>query len=185
MKKFFFVVAVSMAGLFAILAARAGESPLDRDGITLADAAHGMPVMPGKNHAAGGARDRGSFAFGRPGDAKKVDRTIRIEALDTMRYDQHKLAVRAGETVRFVVTNTGRIRHEFVIGDAAKQHEHEMEMRVMPGMPMHDDANGIGLAPGETKSIVWQFAKPGTVEFACHEPGHFQAGMIGRIAVAN
>lgn len=174
MKKHFPVAAVLTFGLFVLPGARAGENPMDRGGMNQED----------MNHAAADAHDRGSFAFGKPGDARKVDRTIRIKALDTMRYDKRMLTVRAGETVRFIVTNAGRIRHEFVIGDAAEQREHEQEMQGMPGMAMPDEANGIGLAPGQTKSIVWQFAGPGTVELACHEPGHFEAGMRSDIRVS-
>lgn len=142
-----------------------------------------MSRMPGMTHEADNSHDRGSFAFGQPGDAKKVDRTIRIKALDTMRYNKRELTVRVGETVRFIITNVGKIRHEFVIGDAAEQHEHAKEMAEMPGMVMHDEANGISLASGETKSIVWRFAGPGTVELACHEPGHYEAGMLSRVVV--
>jgi uncharacterized cupredoxin-like copper-binding protein len=37
--------------------------------------------------------------------------------------------------------------------------------------------------PGSTGALVWQFIAPGTVDFACLEPGHFEAGMIGHITV--
>ncbi len=184
MKKSFPVAVVLMFGLFAFPGARAGENTADRGGMNQAAAGREMPAMPDMDPAAGDAHDRGSFAFGEPGDARKVDRTIRIKALDTMRYDKRRLKVRAGETVRFIVTNTGKIRHEFVIGDAAEQREHEKEMQGMSGMVMPDEANGISLAPGQTKSIVWQFAGPGTVELACHEPGHYDAGMRSRIRVS-
>ena len=170
MKKRFVVEAVLMFSLFAFAGVPAVA---DMD----------MSRMPGTTHGDDDAHDRGAFAFGRPGDAKKVDRTIRINALDTMRYDMRDLTVRVGETVRFTVTNAGKVRHEFVIGDAAEQHEHEKEMQGMPGMVMPDEANGISLAPGETKNIVWQFAGPGTVELACHEAGHYEAGMVSHITV--
>ena len=124
-----------------------------------------------------------AFAFGRRGDAENADRTIRLQALDTMRYSRSEFAVRAGETVRFIVTNAGKIRHELVIGDAAEHREHEQEMQRMHGMEMHDEANGISLAPGETKTIVWRFDGPGTVQLACHEPGHYAAGMVSRVNV--
>lgn len=179
MTKRFVIEAILLAGLLAFAAARAGDKPMDQGATGHADMSH----MPGMTHG-DDAHDRGSSAFGEPGDAGQADRTIRIKALDTMRYDKPKFTVRAGETVRFVVTNGGKMRHEFVIGDATEQREHEKEMRGMPaGMVMHDEANGISLAPGETKSFVWQFAGPGTVEFACHEPGHFEAGMVSRVIV--
>jgi uncharacterized cupredoxin-like copper-binding protein len=168
MKKRFLIETVLMACLFAFTAAQAGDKSMDQDTM---------------DHGPNDARSGIEFTFGWPGDANKVDRTVPIKALDSMRYDKRELTVRAGETVRFTVTNAGKVRHEFVIGDAAEQREHEMEMQSMPGMVMPDEANGISLAPGETKSIVWQFAGPGPVELACHEAGHYAAGMVSRIII--
>ena len=31
--------------------------------------------------------------------------------------------------------------------------------------------------------MVWQFTKPGEFYYGCLVPGHFEAGMIGRIVV--
>jgi uncharacterized cupredoxin-like copper-binding protein len=169
MKKRIAIEVVFMAGLFVFAGVPAVA---DTD----------MARMPGMTPGANDTLDRGSFAFGQPGDAKKVDRTIRIKALDTMRYNKRDLTVRVGETVRFIVTNVGKIRREFVIGDAAEQREHTKEMAEMPGMAT-TEANGVSLAPGETKSIVWQFVGPGTVELACHVPGHYEAGMVSRVIV--
>ena len=125
-----------------------------------------------------------SFSFGQPGKADRISRTIRIAATDIMRFNPSVIYVHPGETVRFIVTNTGNLRHEFVIGDKKEQIEHEKEMAKMAGMVMPDEANGISLAPGQTKTLIWQFpAKPGVVEYACHQPGHFAAGMIGKVYV--
>lgn len=35
----------------------------------------------------------------------------------------------------------------------------------------------------QTKSLTYTFAGPGPFAFACHAPGHFEAGMAGTIAV--
>jgi len=37
--------------------------------------------------------------------------------------------------------------------------------------------------PGQKGTIVWTFIRAGSFEFACRIPGHFEAGMIGRITV--
>ncbi len=125
------------------------------------------------------------FSFGAPGRADEVTQTVRIRALDTMRFVPAIVHVPPGATVRFVVTDVGRLDHEFVIGDSREQLEHEKEMASHPGMPMHDP-NGIRLRPGETETIIWRFPDhPMVLEYACHEPGHFAAGMIGRIVVGN
>jgi uncharacterized cupredoxin-like copper-binding protein len=52
----------------------------------------------------------------------------------------------------------------------------------MPGM-IHKEANQITLAPGQRGGIVWQFAKAGTVTYACLVPGHKEAGMAGTVRV--
>lgn len=120
--------------------------------------------------------------FGHPGKAAQVNRTIKITALD-IRFDNIRLHVRAGETVRFIVTNKGQLVHEFIIGDAREQAEHEQEMQKMAAMNMPDEPNGITLKPGQTKTLIWTFGQKGEVEFACHVPGHFAAGMVGKIIV--
>ncbi len=122
------------------------------------------------------------FDFGHPGPGSGPVHVIHIRALDTLRFDPSRIVVTRGETVKFVVTNVGRLAHEFVIGDAAEQAAHEKEMQTMPGRSMHD-VNGISLPPGHTRDLVWTFTRDGTVEYACHVPGHFAAGMVGKIII--
>jgi uncharacterized cupredoxin-like copper-binding protein len=120
--------------------------------------------------------------FGRPGKADQVQRTIEVKALDTLRYDPQTFTVKAGETVRFVVTNVGQLKHEFIIGDPAEQRAHAEMMKKMPGM-VHEDPNALSLEPGETKALIWQFGQAGVVEVACHVPGHYEAGMVAQVKV--
>ena len=87
-----------------------------------------------------------------------------------------------GETVRFAVSNAGKIRHEMVIGSVDELQEHADMMRTNPAM-QHAEANMITLAPGKQGDLVWQFDKPGTFDFACLVPGHLEAGMTGKIEV--
>ena len=123
-----------------------------------------------------------AFSFGHQGVAANVDRTVKIVALDTMRFSPAMLTVHAGETVRFVVTNRGHLLHEWVLGSMREQVEHEAEMGRM-GMKMDHDPNGILLPPGKTATLIWTFVKPGKLYYACHEPGHYAAGMVGTIVV--
>ena len=124
----------------------------------------------------------GDSAAGRPGNTKKISRTIKITALD-IKYDKPEIKVKAGETIKFVLTNAGKLRHEFMIGDTKEQREHAEMMKQMPDM-VHADANMITVEPGQTKNLVWQFTKAGTVEIACHIPGHYEAGMKSKVTVA-
>ena len=99
-----------------------------------------------------------------------------------MRFTPDQLKFKAGETVRFVVRNDGRIRHEMVIGSVDELKEHAAMMRTNPTMK-HADSNMISLAPGEEGEIIWQFGNAGTFDFACLVPGHLEAGMTGKIEV--
>jgi uncharacterized cupredoxin-like copper-binding protein len=122
------------------------------------------------------------FPYGHPGPSGKLARVIYIKALD-IRFEPKNVTVHRGETVKFVVTNDGKLTHEFVIGDAKLQAAHEKEMQAMAGKPMQHDVNGITVQPGQTKDLVWTFTRDGVTEFACHEPGHFAAGMVGKITI--
>jgi uncharacterized cupredoxin-like copper-binding protein len=133
------------------------------------------------HHAHDGAHGHGDSAAGRPGNPRKISRTIKITALD-MKYDKPEIRVKAGETIKFVVTNTGKLRHEFMIGDMEEQRQHAEMMKQMPDM-VHEDASTLTLEPGATKSLVWQFTKAGKLEVACHIPGHYEAGMRSQVVV--
>ncbi len=129
------------------------------------------------------ARPDTSFAFGSPGAAGAVTRTIRVVALDSFRFKPSRVVVTPGATIRFIVTNRGHLIHEFVIGNLAEQRAHERDMERHPDMKMHD-LNGVTVEPGQTRSLVWHFPdQPTTLEYACHEPGHFAGGMMGIIEV--
>jgi uncharacterized cupredoxin-like copper-binding protein len=89
----------------------------------------------------------------------------------------------AREALTFVVTNSGQAVHEFTLGDAAMQHQHADEMAQMADAMAHHRPNSITLQPGETKQLTWRFGDSGTLEYGCHEPGHYQAGMRGQIMI--
>jgi len=124
-----------------------------------------------------------SLTFGSPGKESEAKRTVEFLATDNMRFSPGKLEVRLGETVKFVVRNGGKLKHEFTVGDRASQRAHALMMKKMPGMKHEDEPGTVTLEPGETKTVVWKFdKKPATpLEFACHEPGHYESGM--KIAV--
>ena len=52
----------------------------------------------------------------------------------------------------------------------------------MPGME-HEEPNQVAPDPGKTGTLVWQLTRAGTVDFACLQPGHFEAGMMGKVSV--
>ena len=120
--------------------------------------------------------------FGRAGDPKQVTRTVKFVMSDKMRFDPSRATVERGETVRIVVRNDGKLMHEMVFGTAKALKEHAELMKKFPGME-HDEPYMVHVAPGKTGEIIWQFTRAGEFEFACLVPGHFDAGMKGRILV--
>ena len=122
--------------------------------------------------------------FGRTGDPKKATRTVRIDMSDRMRFTPDSLEIRQGATVRFIVKNSGKTMHEMVIGTLKELKDHAEVMTKHPGME-HDEPFMAHVAPGKTEEIVWQFTKPGEFHFGCLIPGHFEAGMAGRIKVVS
>ena len=135
-------------------------------------------------HAAGShAGGHDESAIGEPGKAANVKRTVQIEMSDTMRFSPSSIDAKQGETIRFVVKNSGQLKHELVLGTKKELIEHAEVMKKFPEME-HADANMVTVAPGKTGEVVWRFTKAGKVDFACLQPGHFDAGMKGAVAVA-
>ena len=121
--------------------------------------------------------------WGIAGDAKAAKRTIEVSMLDTMKFSPDKIDVKVGDTVKFIVKNSGQQLHEFVIGTKKENDEHAALMVKFPNME-HDEPFMAHVAPGKTGEIVWRFNKVGNFDFACLMAGHYQAGMIGKITVA-
>lgn len=146
------------------------------------------------------------FTFGHPAKADQATRTIEL-TLGDMYFEPKSLAVKEGETVRFVLVNKGQLLHEFNLGDAAMHAAHQQEMLKMVASGMltstgmkhdgmadmdhrdmamkHDDPNSVLVEPGKTAELTWTFTKATDLEFACNIPGHYQAGMVGKIAIAD
>ena len=138
-----------------------------------------LSAMANGNHAGGHG---GVEAIGKPGLAAQVTRTVNVDMTDDMRFHTSKIAVKQGETIRFVAKNSGQIKHEMVLGTAKELKDHYEVMKKNPEME-HADENMVTVAPGQSGEIIWQFTKPGKVEFACLQPGHYDAGMKGSVNV--
>jgi uncharacterized cupredoxin-like copper-binding protein len=136
-----------------------------------------------QKHKPAGAIRREQKDWGIAGSAKLARRRIEVRMLDTMRFVPDRLAVRQGETVRFVVHNDGRMLHEFVIGTKAENQAHAELMKKHPGME-HDEPWMAHVPAGASAELVWHFNRPGQFEFACLIAGHYDAGMVGTVVVA-
>ena len=136
----------------------------------------------GDGHHGDGHHGDANAAIGEPGTAADVDRTIEVVMNDGMRFLPDSIDVKAGETVRFDLKNEGAIKHEMVIGELNYLIEHSEQMKKFPGME-HDEPNMLLLDPGSSGELIWTFTKTGSIDFACLQPGHYDAGMKGVVAV--
>lgn len=141
-------------------------------------------VFAGGKHA--GGHDHGpakAAVIGEAGVAANVSRTIEVDMSDAMRFTPASIDAKQGETIRFVVKNSGRLSHEFVLGTEKDLKAHYEVMKKSPHME-HADDNMLTVAPGQSGELLWKFTQAGTVDFACLHPGHYDAGMKGAVAVA-
>ena len=120
--------------------------------------------------------------WGIAGEAASVTRTVFVKMADTMRFTPESIKVLQGDTVRFRLTNAGKVQHEFVIGTREENDEHAALMVKFPEME-HSEPYMAHVAPGRIGEIVWTFNRPGSFDFACLIAGHYQAGMVGNIQV--
>jgi uncharacterized cupredoxin-like copper-binding protein len=85
----------------------------------------------------------GHTDFGEPGNPKKPARIVRIAMREEgaqMLFVPDRMEVSKGEQIRFVLTNEGFVKHEFVLGTQKEINEHAKEMKKNPCME-HDGAH--------------------------------------------
>jgi uncharacterized cupredoxin-like copper-binding protein len=149
--------------------------------------ASGAAIAHGEEHhdrsGVTAGHDDHASALGKPGEAKKVNRSVTILMSDDMRYSPSNISARKGETIRFVLKNEGKQKHEMVLGTIAELKEHAALMVKFPQME-HADPNQASVEPGKTGQLIWQFTKAGSFDFACLQAGHYEAGMKGQVVVA-
>jgi uncharacterized cupredoxin-like copper-binding protein len=148
-------------------------------------AAAGMagPVGPGNAGLGwpGSMMGGGPIAVSQPGPGSpgfvagtpSSPRVVGIVATPGLRFLPDTVTVKQGETITFEVTSMGPLTHEFMVGPAAD---------VAADTPGTPEIANIGMMA--TGSVSYTFDGPGPYAFACHLPGHFEAGMSGTITVA-
>ena len=147
------------------------------------------PEWVASGHAHGAEEAHDTPANAPMQSALVVDRTLQVDMNDTMRFTPDLLQVAAGETLKLVVHNSGKLPHEMVLGSEAALKAHAIEMKQSAGhADGHAHASGnellaLSVKPGETKEWVIRFDQTQTLQMACLIPGHFEAGMKGQVIV--
>ena len=112
---------------------------------------------------------------------REAPRTIEVSATDALEFSPSRITVAAGETVRFLVTNTGVRTHEFAIGSEEQLLNHAMVMSHR-GMSANT-AEAVWLPPGQTVEMIHTFGSATDVRFACMVFDHYPRGMHGEFEV--
>ncbi len=102
-------------------------------------------------------------------------RIVWLDMNDTLAFLPSEVTVRQGESIRFVLTNSGTAVHEFQVGPADKVAADEVDGVIV--------VEADELDAGSTHAVDYTFDGPGPFAFACHEPGHYEAGMHGTITI--
>jgi uncharacterized cupredoxin-like copper-binding protein len=123
-------------------------------------------------------------ACGGGGNAASGGSPVQVQVtLTDFKIDSSLTTFSVGVPYHFVVTNKGAVAHEFVImppEQGAQGSETQLPSTALAGIL------GKDLTPGTTKTLDYTFtqaAPAGKLEFACHLPGHYEAGMHTPIVV--
>ena len=136
--------------------------------------------MHAAHHHASAVKEQKDWGIG--GDPGNVSRTIKIVMSDDMKFSPNQISIKKDETIRFQIVNSGKAMHEMVIGTKKELDEHAAMMLKHPNME-HDEPYMAHVEPGKAQDLIWQFNRAGEFDFACLIPGHYQAGMVGKIKV--
>jgi uncharacterized cupredoxin-like copper-binding protein len=125
----------------------------------------------------------GDSLSGKPGKEGDVNRSIKVEAGDDMRFSHAPFSIKEGETIKFIVSNKGAIPHEFSIGTKDEHASHGKMMMANPNMHHGPGGASITIKPGTTETLIWSFESANEIEAACNIPGHYDAGMHSPIHI--
>ncbi len=128
------------------------------------------PGMMGRFYNPSPGPGEAGFAAGTP----SAPRVVYVFAGPGPRFSPSDVRIVAGETIRFVVTTMGPTVHEFKVG---RLDDVNADADAAP------EIGDIGMM--ESKSLTYTFAGSGPFGYACHEPGHFEAGMVGTITIVD
>ena len=122
--------------------------------------------------AAAGTEDPAGLTLG-PGDV-----TVELHVEHSL-FEPTEIRVVEGTRLRFVLDNDDPISHELIVGgpEVHARHAQGTEAR-HPSIP-----GEVSVGPNDVGVTTLRFDEPGTFEFACHLPGHYEYGMHGVVEV--
>jgi uncharacterized cupredoxin-like copper-binding protein len=94
------------------------------------------------------------------------DNEVTIRLVE-MRFEASQTTFKAGRGYWFTLRNDGTVAHEWAIVPHGDQDETRMLFEVAD----------VFLPPGDEMTVRFTFPEPGSYDFACFLPGHYQSGM--------
>ncbi len=88
-----------------------------------------------------------------------------IVGLDTMKFNLEVLTIKAGAPVKITFKNAGMLPHDLVT-EGGRQ-----------------NAKLVNIGAGKEQAGTFMAPKPGTYAIICTQPGHKEAGRVGKIIV--
>lgn len=90
---------------------------------------------------------------------------VTVNGYDNMKFDPPTITVKAGETITIQFANKGILPHDLITQGADR------------------NATLVNLSAGKMHRGAFQATKPGEYAFVCVQPGHREAGMVGKVVV--
>jgi uncharacterized cupredoxin-like copper-binding protein len=84
--------------------------------------------------------------------------------------------------VRFLIANDGQVLHEMVLGTLEELKKHAQAMKESLGMA-HDEPYMVSPCARRERRVRVADLAARDVYYACLVPGHFEAGMVGKVVV--
>ncbi len=107
----------------------------------------------------------GSGADAGYGAASGSGTSATIVGLDSMKFNPENITVKAGAPVKITFKNAGMLPHDLITEGGTQ------------------NAKLVNLGAGKEQSGTFMASKPGTYAIVCVQPGHKEAGMVGKIIV--
>ncbi len=99
-------------------------------------------------------------------------RMIVLQMDDHLEFVPAEISVTPGETILFVLANVGTaLVHEFQLGPADRVALDQVDGQIV--------VEADQIEPLHVAYLTYSFGSVGPYSFACHEPGHYEAGMKG------
>lgn len=143
----------------------------------------GMAMEADAGHGAEAEEGGSGFTIMPAGMAAMASRTVELSMAE-WGFSNSGLTVKTGETIRFVVRNSGNIPHEFMFMRGAAMaavsyRQERADWNLLEHEALYERAIVL---PGDSFEVVLRIDEPGTWMYMCMFPYHMQFGMMGVMA---